>query len=121
MSVLPPSSPQNTRSSLLLRLRQDGPAREVAWAEFYDLYAPIISGFARRVGASRSEVEDLVQEVLRAFFAASPALNSARKLGRVVMVRTVELLGSRAGSVGAGWPVSVRQPHLGPDRLLSPA
>lgn len=72
MSVFPPSSPQNTRASLLLRLRPGDPAREVAWNEFYDLYAPIISGFARRVGANRSEVEDLVQEVLRAFFSVIP-------------------------------------------------
>ena len=65
-------SPQNTRASLLLRLRPGDPGREVAWAEFYDLYAPIISGFARRVGANRNEVEDLVQEVIRAFFSTSP-------------------------------------------------
>ena len=72
MSAFPPSSPQTTRASLLLRLRPGDPGREVAWAEFYDLYAPIISGFARRVGANRTETEDLVQEVLRAFFSASP-------------------------------------------------
>jgi len=72
MSVSPPSSSSNTRASLLLRLRPGDPAREVAWTEFYDLYAPIISGFARRVGADSTEVEDLVQEVLRAFFSVSP-------------------------------------------------
>ncbi len=72
MSVFPPTSPQNTRASLLLRLRQDGPAREVAWENFYSLYAPIITGFARRLGASASEVEDLVQAVLSAFFAVTP-------------------------------------------------
>lgn len=82
MSVLPQSLPNNTRASLLLRLRQDGPAREVAWGEFYDLYAPIISGFARRVGANRNEIEDLVQEVLRAFFAASPEFSYDPTRGR---------------------------------------
>lgn len=82
MSVIPSYSPQTTRASLLLRLRPGDPGREVAWAEFYDLYAPIISGFARRVGASRSEVEDLVQEVLRAFFAASPEFNYDPAKGR---------------------------------------
>lgn len=82
MSVFPPSSPSNTRASLLLRLRPGDPGREVAWAEFYDLYAPIISGFARRVGASRNEVEDLVQEVLQAFFSVSPEFNYDPVKGR---------------------------------------
>jgi RNA polymerase sigma factor (sigma-70 family) len=82
MGVFPSSSPQTTRASLLLRLRPGDPGREVAWAEFYDLYAPIISGFARRIGASRSEVEDLVQEVLRAFFSASPEFSYDPAKGR---------------------------------------
>jgi len=44
----------------------------VAWAEFYDLYAPVIAGFARRIGTRPQDVDDLVQEVLKAFFRASP-------------------------------------------------
>lgn len=82
MSVFHPSSPSNTRASLLLRLRPGDPAREVAWAEFYELYAPIISGFARRVGANRDEIEDLVQEVLRAFFSMSPEFSYDPSRGR---------------------------------------
>lgn len=65
-----------------MRLRPGEPDREVAWAEFYDLYAPIISGFARRVGASRAQVEDLVPEVMRAFFAASPEFHYDPAKGR---------------------------------------
>lgn len=61
-----------TRASLLLQLNQSGPEREVAWTEFNDLYAPIIAGFARRMGAKPQDVEDLVQDVLQAFFRASP-------------------------------------------------
>jgi RNA polymerase sigma-70 factor (ECF subfamily) len=61
-----------TRQSLLLRLRESGPAREIAWAEFYDLYAPMISSFARRLGACQQEADDLVQEVLKAFFCVTP-------------------------------------------------
>lgn len=82
MSVFPPSSPQNTRASLLLRLRQDGPAREVAWEKFYALYAPIISGFARRLGASANEAEDVVQAVLSAFFAVTPEFSYDPAKGR---------------------------------------
>ena len=81
MAVVPPSSPV-TRASLLLRLNHDGPAREIAWTEFYDTYAPIITGFARRIGADRTEAEDLVQEVLRGFFAASPQFSYDPSRGR---------------------------------------
>src|SRR5690349_1099303 len=61
-----------TRATLLIRLNGGRPEREVAWAEFHELYAPVISGFARRMGARAQEVDDLVQEVLKAFFCATP-------------------------------------------------
>jgi len=61
-----------TRASLLIRLNKAGPEREVAWTEFHDLYAPVIAGFARRVGARSGDIADLVQEVLKAFFRVSP-------------------------------------------------
>jgi len=61
-----------TRATLLLKLREDGPARELAWAEFCDIYGPIIGGFARRLGATLDEADDLVQDVMRAFFTAVP-------------------------------------------------
>ncbi len=72
MTHKPYPRPDNTRASLLLRLHPDSPAREVAWAEFCDLYVPIIEGFARRLGAGRAEIDDLVQDVLGAFFSVSP-------------------------------------------------
>ena len=72
----------NTRASLLLRLKLDGPAREVTWAEFYELYAPIIAGFGRRMGARAQEAEDLVQDVLKAFFCASPEFSYDPQRGR---------------------------------------
>jgi RNA polymerase sigma-70 factor (ECF subfamily) len=64
-----------TRATLLLRLRRDGTAREVAWQEFYDLYQPIISGFARRLGASAQETDELAQDVMQAFFRVVPEFN----------------------------------------------
>jgi RNA polymerase sigma factor (sigma-70 family) len=82
MAVPPSISPQNTRASLLMRLAPGDPGREVAWAEFYRVYAPMICGFARRMGASSAEVEDLVQDVLRAFFAASPEFQYDPAKGR---------------------------------------
>ena len=64
--------PTNTRASLLFRLKPGTPAREVAWVEFYDRYAPIISGFARKFGLPAQDVQDLVQEILIGFFTTVP-------------------------------------------------
>jgi RNA polymerase sigma factor (sigma-70 family) len=64
--------PDSTRASLLLRLRRDGSEREVAWQEFHDLYQPIIAGFARRLGATPHETEELSQDVMQAFFRTVP-------------------------------------------------
>jgi len=61
-----------THASLLIRLGSKGPEREVAWTDFYQLYAPVIAGFARRMGAVPKDVDDLVQEVLQSFFKANP-------------------------------------------------
>lgn len=72
MNQSPDKSAHTTRQSLLLRLRDGGPPQEVAWSQFHKQYAPIIRGFALRLGAPRDDADDLVQEVLRAFYAVSP-------------------------------------------------
>ena len=51
-----------TRPSLLVRLRD--PRDRPAWAEFADLYAPVVRGYARRRGLQDADAEDLTQEVL---------------------------------------------------------
>jgi RNA polymerase sigma-70 factor, ECF subfamily len=61
-----------TRQTLLLRINADSPARELAWTEFYQRYAPIISHFARKVGVRPQDVADVIQEVMLGFFSASP-------------------------------------------------
>lgn len=63
---------EQTRATLLLRLKADGPEREVAWAHFCELYEPIIAGFARRLGTPPHEVAEVVQHVVAGFFAAQP-------------------------------------------------
>jgi RNA polymerase sigma-70 factor (ECF subfamily) len=62
-----------TRPSLLLRIRdaRDGQA----WAEFVDLYAPLVYGFARRHGLQNADAADLTQEVLRSVAGAVGRLN----------------------------------------------
>jgi RNA polymerase sigma-70 factor (ECF subfamily) len=67
-----PSKSERTRATLLIRLTASGRQREVAWGEFNELYAPIISGFARRMGAGQQDIDDIVQEVLKSFFAITP-------------------------------------------------
>jgi RNA polymerase sigma-70 factor (ECF subfamily) len=72
MSPVPPDRrPLETRQTLLLRLRPDSPAREVAWEEFHRAYAPIIAGFARKMGAKAQDREDVVQDVMTGLFSAS--------------------------------------------------
>src|SRR4051794_23478944 len=54
----------NTRPSLLVRIRD--PQDERAWAEFLDIYTPLIYQVARRKGLQDADAADLVQEVFRA-------------------------------------------------------
>jgi RNA polymerase sigma factor (sigma-70 family) len=44
----------------------------VAWDAFSARYAPIIASFARRLGAKRQDLDDLVQDVMLGFFLKSP-------------------------------------------------
>jgi RNA polymerase sigma-70 factor, ECF subfamily len=71
-----------TRSTLLLRLRLDAPAREIAWREFYEYYGPLIGGFARKMGAASDVIEDVIQDVLLGFFSVSPEFTYDPSLGR---------------------------------------
>ena len=61
-----------TRASIFARLGSSGPGeRELAWSEFRDRYAPIIAGFATKCGASRQDIDDIIQDVLTNFLGAS--------------------------------------------------
>ncbi len=63
-----------TNPSIFLRLKQSDPTpREFAWEEFHNRYAPIIAGFAHRLGARPQDLEDIVQDVLLGFFSTSPS------------------------------------------------
>jgi len=65
--------PPVTRPSLLVRLRdvRDAPA----WAQFVQVYAPLIYGFARRQGLQDADAADLTQEVLQAVAGAIRGLD----------------------------------------------
>ena len=53
-----------TRPSLLVRIR-DAQDRE-AWAQFVEVYAPLVYGLGRKRGLQDADAADLTQEVLRA-------------------------------------------------------
>jgi RNA polymerase sigma-70 factor (ECF subfamily) len=53
-----------TRLSLLVRLRDARDDR--AWAQFVELYAPLVYGFARKHGLQDADAADLTQDVLQA-------------------------------------------------------
>src|SRR5205085_9573696 len=57
-----------TRRSLVLRLRNLDD--QAAWAEFVDLYEPLVYRLARRKGLQDSDAHDLCQDVFRAVASA---------------------------------------------------
>jgi RNA polymerase sigma factor (sigma-70 family) len=71
-----------TSATLLLRLRPEAPGRELAWEEFERTYAPMIAGFARKMGANVQDREDIVRDVIAGFFAASPQFHYDPAKGR---------------------------------------
>lgn len=66
------SESPTTRLTLLGRLRDVGDGR--AWAEFVDLYAPLLYRLARRHGLQDADAADLTHDVLRALVNALPRL-----------------------------------------------
>jgi hypothetical protein len=58
----------STRASLLIRLRD--PRGERAWAEFVEIYEPLVLGLARRHGLRGADADDLAQEVFVAVASA---------------------------------------------------
>src|SRR5262245_8505160 len=62
-----------TRASIFMRLKTtDAQPRELAWEQFYQRYAPVISSYAYRNGANRQLADEVVQDVIAGFFEASP-------------------------------------------------
>ncbi len=57
-----------TRHSLLVRLRDCGDNQ--AWAQFVDLYAPLVHAYGRKHGLQDADAADLTQEVLQAIYGA---------------------------------------------------
>jgi len=90
-----------TNPTIFLRLKNSQPApRELAWNDFHQRYAPIIAGFARRLGAQQQDIDDVVQDVLLGFFAKAPTFVYDPGKGRFrgyLKVCTYRALGRRLG------------------------
>lgn len=72
-----------TRGTLLIKLKEgDTLAREVSWQDFYQIYSPIIAGFARRSGCPVSEIDDIIHEVMAGFFKAAERFEYDPNMGR---------------------------------------
>jgi RNA polymerase sigma-70 factor (ECF subfamily) len=57
------ADPPSTRPSLLVRVRDHGDHE--AWAQFVEVYGPLIYGFARKQGLQDADAADLMQDALR--------------------------------------------------------
>lgn len=72
-----------TRETLLWRINAPEPrTREVAWDEFGRLYAPVIAGFARNLGARGQDIDDVIQDVMLGFYTAAPEFEYDPSKGR---------------------------------------
>jgi len=68
-----------TRRTLLQRVRDRGD-RE-AWAEFFELYAPLLEGYARAHGLSRSDAEEVRDQCLEVLARKLPDFEYRRGRG----------------------------------------
>jgi RNA polymerase sigma-70 factor (ECF subfamily) len=71
---------ETTRTSLLRRVRDTHDA--VGWAEFRELYQPLLFGYVHRRGLTGADAEDVVQDVFVRLLRALPSYEHDRSRGR---------------------------------------
>ncbi len=100
----------STRPSLLVRLKN--PRDERAWAEFVEIYEPLVYRLARKKGLQAADADDLTQEVFRAVAGAIDAwdMDTARgsfrgwlfRIARNLIVNILIARSRRTAGYGAG-------------------
>ena len=99
---------QKTRFSLLVRLRDRDDGR--AWAEFVEIYSPVVYGFVRRKGLQDADAADVTQNVFRTVARSIDGFDCDRRRGSfrgwlmtVARSRLSDFLSARARHVpGSG-------------------
>jgi RNA polymerase sigma factor (sigma-70 family) len=103
----------STRASIFLRLKADETAsREIAWNEFREQYAPVIDGFARKLGVRTHDIDDIIQDVMLGFFSQSPKFVYDPSVGRFrgyLKVCTFRAMKRRAGLASGPAQVPLEQ------------
>jgi len=101
----------DTRTSLLIRVRD--PADQVAWAEFVQIYRPVILRLSRLKGMQEADAEDIAQVVLSAVAKAVEQREHDPKrakfrtwLHRVAENAILNALSRRKPDQGSGNPVT---------------
>jgi len=109
-----------TRASIFLKLKQsDSAPRELAWKQFYEHYAPVISSYAYRKGATKQQADEVVQDVICGFFEASPRFVYDPSRGRFrgyLMTCVARALSRKNAARSRGSTVSVDQVEISDDR-----
>ena len=89
-----------TRRTLLARVRDRGD--EDAWESFYELYAPLLYQYARRLGLSATDAEEVRDQCLEVVSRRMPEFEYDRKKGcfkgwlhRIVSGRVIDLRRAR--------------------------
>jgi RNA polymerase sigma-70 factor (ECF subfamily) len=89
-----------TRQTLLQRLRD--PGDRGAWEEFFELYSPLLEGYARAHGLSRADVEEVRDQCLEVLARKLPDFEYERSRGsfqgwlhRLARGKVVDLLRAR--------------------------
>jgi RNA polymerase sigma-70 factor (ECF subfamily) len=113
----------STRHSLVLRLRN--PRDEAAWAEFVDIYEPLVYRLARHKGLQDADAWDLCQEVFRAVASAierwdpDPAKGRFRawlfRIARNLLVSFLANQRRRAQASGSTSVQEMLEAHPAPD------
>jgi RNA polymerase sigma-70 factor (ECF subfamily) len=77
------STTQTTRATIFLRLKSDDSStREIAWSDFRSRYAPVIAGFAIKLGVKTQDIDDIIQDVMLGFFSHAPTFTYDPTKGR---------------------------------------
>lgn len=112
----------DTRASLLLRLRD--PRDHEAWTRFLGTYGPMIEGYARRRGLSRSEAEDVRDACLEVVarkitdFEYDAARGRFKSwLYRIASTKVVDQIRRRSRTAGAHPLEEIPDPSPGPDAV----